>query len=173
MTSIDWLKHKDYFDITFIKVSVVFHFLEIFKHKWVDFDFHPLLYIYIVRFHDQELLIFKVCLHHNRTTALHFLAPVFLIGAEILTKLILNNPQINGISIEESEFKITKFADDTTLILDGSQQSLPSALNTMEIYRNYSGLKMNKEKNESNLDWAEKILKIKARCYNGIGMGFH
>ena len=33
---IDWLKHKDYFDITFIKMSNVFDFLEIFKDKWVD-----------------------------------------------------------------------------------------------------------------------------------------
>ena len=48
LTSIDWLKPKDYFDITFIKVGVVFDFLEIFKGKWVDFDFHPLLYTYIV-----------------------------------------------------------------------------------------------------------------------------
>ena len=57
-----------------------------------------------------------------------------------------NNPQIKGISIEENEFKITQFADDTTLILDGSQQSLQSALNTLEIYGNYSGLKKKKTK---------------------------
>ena len=36
--------------------------------------------------------------------------------------------------------------DDTTLILDGRQHSLQSALNTLEIYGNLSGLKMNKEK---------------------------
>ena len=42
--------------------------------------------------------------------------------------------------------KLTQFADDNTLILDGSQQSLQSALNTLEIYGSMSGLKMNKEK---------------------------
>ena len=34
-------------DITFIKVRVVSDFLEIFKDKWVDLEFHPLLYIYM------------------------------------------------------------------------------------------------------------------------------
>ena len=40
----------------------------------------------------------------------------------------------------------TQFADDTTLILDGSQDSLQAALNTLKIYGNFSVLKMNKEK---------------------------
>ena len=50
LTSIDWLKPKYYFDITFIKVSVVFDFLEIFrkifKGEWVDLEFYPLLVLY-------------------------------------------------------------------------------------------------------------------------------
>ena len=73
-------------------------------------------------------------------------AYLFLIGAEILTRLIQGNPHIKGVNIEGIELKMTQFADDTTLILDGTQHSLQSALNTLEIYGNYSGLKMNKEK---------------------------
>ena len=71
---------------------------------------------------------------------------LFLIGAEILSRLILNNKDIIGIIIDGFEFKLTQFADDTTLLLDGSQHSLQSALNTLEIYGTMSGLKMNKEK---------------------------
>ena len=44
------------------------------------------------------------------------------------------------------EIKITQFADDTTLVLDGSQSSLKAALNTLEIFGSYSGLKMNTNK---------------------------
>ena len=73
-------------------------------------------------------------------------AYLFLIGAEVLTRLIQNNNHIQGIKIENLEFKMTQFADDTTLIMDGSQHSLQSALNTIEIYGSMSGLKMNKEK---------------------------
>ena len=73
-------------------------------------------------------------------------AYLFLIGAEILARLIQLNPNITGLKIKNIEFKLTQCADDTTLILDGSQHSLQSALNTLEIYGNLSGLKMNKEK---------------------------
>ena len=72
---------------------------------------------------------------------------MFLIGAEILARLIQLNPNITGLKIKKNiEFKLMQFADDTTPILDSSQHFLQSALNTLEIYENLSGLKMNKEK---------------------------
>ena len=43
-------------------------------------------------------------------------------------------------------YKLTQFADDTTLILDGSVSSLQAALNTLEVFGNFSGLRMNREK---------------------------
>ena len=71
---------------------------------------------------------------------------LFLFGAEILALLLLLNQDIVGIKLFSYEFKLTQFADDTTLILDGTQRSLQADLNTLEIYGNFSGLKMNKEK---------------------------
>ena len=71
---------------------------------------------------------------------------LFIITAHILTSLIIYNPQIRGIFINSVEFKFTKYADDTTLFLDGPQDSLLAALNTLETFRTYSGLKMNTEK---------------------------
>ena len=82
-------------------------------------------------------------------------AYLFLIGAEILARLIQFNPNTIGLKMKNIEFKLTQFADDTTLILDDSQHSILSALNTPEVYGNLSGLKMNKEKT--------KIFKV---CYN-------
>ena len=60
--------------------------------------------------------------------------------------LIKSNANILGIKINNEEFKISQFADDTTLILDGSQGSLQAALSPLEVYGSYSGLKMNKDK---------------------------
>ena len=40
-------------------------------------------------------------------------AYLFLLGAEILTKLIRNNPNIIELKLENVEFKLTQFADDT------------------------------------------------------------
>ena len=71
---------------------------------------------------------------------------LFIICAQILFVLIHNNSNIKGVKVGSEEYKITQFADDTTIILDGSERSLLSALNTIEIFRTISGLKMNTSK---------------------------
>ena len=73
---------------------------------------------------------------------------LFIIVAQILTVLVKNNKHIQGITIGNIEIKLTQFADDTTLILDGSIESLRAAFNTLEIFGNISGLKVNKDKTQ-------------------------
>ena len=63
-----------------------------------------------------------------------------------MVKHCLSNKNINGITINEYEHVISQFADDTTLMLDGTQLSLQAALNTLEIFGSISGLFMNKDK---------------------------
>ena len=56
---------------------------------------------------------------------------------------------VNGI-----EHKITQFADDTTLILDGSKDFLIAALNVLEVFGSISGLQINTGK--TKLIWIGK-----------------
>ena len=56
------------------------------------------------------------------------------------------DPDIGGFVFNGIEFKLIQFADRATVIVDGTQHSLQSALNTIEIFGNFSGLEMNKEK---------------------------
>ena len=42
--------------------------------------------------------------------------------------------------------KVSQFADDTSLLLDGSNSSLQAAMNVLEIFGSLSGLKINSEK---------------------------
>ena len=60
--------------------------------------------------------------------------------------MIHHNKDIIGITIENIEYKMTQFADDTTIILDGSHKSLQATLNILEMFGTFSGLRMNKEK---------------------------
>ena len=71
---------------------------------------------------------------------------LFLLVVEVLSCLIIGSSDITGIKIGNTTFKITQFADDTTLILDGTLNSLQSALNILKIFGELSGLKMNCEK---------------------------
>ena len=79
---------------------------------------------------------------------------LFILCAQIMCYMIKHNDNIKGIFIGKNEFKITQFADDTTLFLDGSQLSLQHALNTIEIFGSFSGLKINTSK--TKLIWIGK-----------------
>ena len=47
-----------------------------------------------------------------------------------------------------NEIKISQYADDTTIILDGSKKSLLSALLDLELFGATSGLRLNDKKTE-------------------------
>ena len=71
---------------------------------------------------------------------------LFILSAEILSLLVENSSEITGINTDQHSFKITQFADDTTLLLDGTVCSLQAALNLLEVFGSISGLKVNCEK---------------------------
>ncbi len=65
---------------------------------------------------------------------------IFVICAEILALLIKINPNIKGINVNGKEFVLSQYADDTSLLLDGSTRSLEHALKVLKFYARISGL---------------------------------
>ena len=91
--------------------------------------------------------------------------------------MVRNNNDIKGIFINGKECKLSQYADDTQLILDGSEKSLKVALNLLKQFYTMSGLEINVDKtralwigsscgspetlcNEIALDWSQEPLKI-------------
>ena len=70
----------------------------------------------------------------------------FLLCVEILAILIKNNKNIKGIKVGNKEFVISQYADDTSLILDGSETSLKFSFLTLKFYAKISGLGVNVDK---------------------------
>ena len=68
---------------------------------------------------------------------------LFVLVVEVLAEMIRNNTNIKGITIDEVEFKLTQYADYTTLILDGSTGSLNNVMKTLDNFYNMCGLKIN------------------------------
>lgn len=62
---------------------------------------------------------------------------IFILCAKILAIKIRNSPDVKGICIDGTEYKISQFANDTSLLLDGSEKSLYSALNILEQFHYY------------------------------------
>jgi hypothetical protein len=60
---------------------------------------------------------------------------LFILSVELLGAAIKFHPNINGIKIDDSEFLISLYADDSTLILEDDTQSLNHALaNKVPLY---------------------------------------
>ena len=71
---------------------------------------------------------------------------LFLLCSEILAHIIRVKKDIKGYKINNVEVKISLFADDTTLFLDGSKESFEKCIETLELFSRISGLKINAEK---------------------------
>ena len=50
---------------------------------------------------------------------------------------------MKGIKIRKLEFLLAQYADDNTVMLDGSESSLNETLKECEFFKNISGLKVN------------------------------
>ena len=67
----------------------------------------------------------------------------------MLAKAIRENKNIKGIFVNGKEIKLSQYADDTTLILDGTKESLRASLKTLDEFYEVSGLKLNDKKTEA------------------------
>ena len=56
---------------------------------------------------------------------------------------------LKEISVNSTEILISQYADDTTLILNGTQESLSAALDTIDNFGITSGLRLNDKKTET------------------------
>lgn len=71
---------------------------------------------------------------------------IFLLCSEVLGHMIRQKKEIKGYTLFEKEIKISQFADDTSLFLDGSQESFQYCVETILEYTKFSGLATNNEK---------------------------
>ena len=75
---------------------------------------------------------------------------LFILSAEILPKAIPKCVDIRGLLVKDTEIKLNQYADDTTLILDGSEKSLSeAALKILESFEKVSGLRLSSKKTEA------------------------
>ena len=71
---------------------------------------------------------------------------LFLLCSEILAHIIRKDPDIKGYSLNDIEIKVSQFADDTSLFLDGSREALQKCFSVLLKFSTFSGLKMNLDK---------------------------
>jgi hypothetical protein len=67
---------------------------------------------------------------------------------ELLSAALKFNPKIKGISINNSEFLISQYADHSTLSLADDENSLNEVLNMISLFSICSGLRANFDKTQ-------------------------
>ena len=67
---------------------------------------------------------------------------LFILSVEVLGKSIRANSRIKRVAVNNTEIKLSQYADDTTLIPNSEQESLSAALNTIDNLVYASGLKL-------------------------------
>ena len=75
--------------------------------------------------------------------------PIFILCAEILGNTVRKDNEVPGIKNFDTECKLSQYADDTTMILDGSKSSFLRSLYLLDTFASISGLKVNYEKTEA------------------------
>ena len=71
---------------------------------------------------------------------------IFLLCAEVLGQMLRKNINIKGIVINNNAMKISQYADDTQILLEGTERSLRESLRILSKFYKLSGSKMNEEK---------------------------
>jgi len=66
----------------------------------------------------------------------------------VLATAIRKNANTKGIYVNNVKIKLSQYADDTTLILHGSRESLLSSLAMLDDFMKVSGLRLNDKKTE-------------------------
>ena len=74
---------------------------------------------------------------------------LFILCAEILGNTVRKDNEVRGIKIFHTECKLSQYADDTIMILDGSKSSFLRSLYLLDAFASISGLKVNYEKTEA------------------------
>ena len=85
--------------------------------------------------------------------------------------LIQKSSDIIGIKIGTNMYKLTHFADDTTILLDGTTKFLQATLNMLEIFGDMSGLIMNSEKTKLIWIGSKIVTKEKLNVSNNLYWG--
>ena len=73
---------------------------------------------------------------------------LFLLCAEILGIAIRQSKDIKGFCYKRKEIKLSQYADDTQILLDGSEKSIRNTVNLLNNFTKISGLKVNYNKSE-------------------------
>ena len=74
---------------------------------------------------------------------------IFTLILELLSSAIINDPNINGVKINDSKCVLSQYAADSSLVLEVDPQSLDNSIKLFHKFTESAGLKINIDKTEA------------------------
>jgi hypothetical protein len=74
---------------------------------------------------------------------------LFIHVLELLSAAIKNDPEIIGVKLNDSEYLLSQYADDSSLIIDDNPKSLDQSLCMLNKFSECAGLRVNLDKTET------------------------
>ena len=68
---------------------------------------------------------------------------LFILVLELLSAALKNDPLVSDVTINGSEYLLSQYAGDSTLILGDDKNSLEQALNIFDCFSSCAGLRVN------------------------------
>ena len=72
---------------------------------------------------------------------------LFVVNADLLSRLVLRNPHIKGVKFRQQELKVQQYADDTTFFVT-DKNSITELFRNIDTYCKATGQKLNAQKTE-------------------------
>jgi hypothetical protein len=73
-----------------------------------------------------------------------YLSPhLFILILEPLSSAIKNDPNINGVKINDSEMLLSQYADDSSLVLEDDPKSVDNSIKLFHKFTECAGLRIN------------------------------
>ena len=139
---IDFEKAFDSVAWTFIRKTFNFFKFGNTIKKWIDIFYKNIKSCVIVNGEVSQW--FNICRGCRQGDPL---SPyIFILCAEILSLMLRKNKHIKGITIKNAEYLISQYADDTSITLDPTEETLRNTLIVLKFYARASGLCINFEK---------------------------
>ena len=96
---------------------------------------------------------------------------LFILVVEILAIMVRENSEIKGIVINDTEHKLSQYADDTEFLLEGDRRSFETCINVIGKFSNVSGLFMNSSK--TSVIWLGSMKNSNIRYLSHLGMAWN
>jgi len=142
---VDFKKAFDTIEWSFIERTLKFYGFGPVFQKWITIFYCDISSSVLNNGHMSRFFTLERWVHQRDPLSPY----LFILILVLLSSAIKNDPNINGVKINNSEFLLSQYADDSSLVLENDPQSLDNSVKLFQKFSECAGLRINIDKTEA------------------------